>query len=489
MAYKIDFTASKYAGRSRKKTFFRLLLVSALAGAAYGVYDVFTIYNMPTLDMKLAEYESAARPIEEMNAAWDDATRKYKLIVGYYRLLWAANPVGFMSSMASNNPLGGKFQPVDWTLATGGKCTLRYRYHFSPGDKAMQAKEIEGRLVNAVTSTVTVAGGRVDVKGVRIENLLNVEALDITAEFSLPGVKEFTSKEKALADSAKEIAAFRDKVQNTKLVVESGARKESSTVKKIMMEYLSIGKDKPDFPVFNQAIDISGWFARADKFIAANRIPGDDNKRKNHKEAWKKIGDARLPWQRFRDLDNEGLTTETVALDEISDKVRRFKNFLEERQNDYKKKLEPFIGGYDRADIFNKPLIKVDLVDCDAKTNGISRASVNFKDESGVEPAVLAKEDEMFSVTWVRWTLSLGGKDTAAAKDAEEGQKPNAMETLALENVANCAKSIMNHGPGYAIETVKIDFGEDGKVAGAIIGGLLPVKKVEAKKEAAGNVN
>ena len=63
MAYQLDFTASNYVNRSRRKTFLRLLLLAAVGGTAWGVYDVYKTYNETTLNMRLAEYESVARPI------------------------------------------------------------------------------------------------------------------------------------------------------------------------------------------------------------------------------------------------------------------------------------------------------------------------------------------------------------------------------------------------------------------------------------------
>ena len=105
MAYQIDFTASYYNRRRWKKVFLRLLLLAVIGGIVWGVNDVYTTYNQPTLNMKLAEYEGVARPIEEMNAAWDTAAKEYAALVRYYRLIWAANPTNFLTAMASSNAL------------------------------------------------------------------------------------------------------------------------------------------------------------------------------------------------------------------------------------------------------------------------------------------------------------------------------------------------------------------------------------------------
>ena len=177
MAYQIDFTASNYASRARRKIFLRLFLLAAVGGAAYGVYDVYHAYNQPTLNMRLAKYEAVAHPIEEMNAAWDDVAKEFGTMMRYYRLFWAANPTNFLNAMASADAphLIRGFQPESWTLKTGGECTLKYRYKFNPDDKAKQAKRLETNLVHAVTAIVEVATNvPFSVQGVQLENLLNV---------------------------------------------------------------------------------------------------------------------------------------------------------------------------------------------------------------------------------------------------------------------------------------------------------------------------
>ena len=282
MAYQIDFTASNYASRARRKIFLRLLLLAAVGGTAYGVYDVYKTYNLPTLNMRLAEYEAVAHPIEEMNAVWDEVAKEYGAMMRYYRLFWAANPTNFLNAMASADApqLVRGFQPESWTLKTGGGCTLKYRYAFNPGDKAGQAKALETNLVHAVTSVVEVATNvPVSVQGVQLENLLNVDELDITVRFSLPNAREFPAKERALTDCVSEIGAFRKKVQETKLTGGGDAKGMPSTAQGMMMAYLPIGKDKPDFPQVANVIDVAGWLGRANQFIDRNRMPPDPKRR------------------------------------------------------------------------------------------------------------------------------------------------------------------------------------------------------------------
>lgn len=484
MAYQIDFTASNYVNRSRRKAALRLLLLAAVAGAAWSVYDAYTTYNQPTLNMKLAEYEAVARPIEEMNVAWDETAREYGAMLRYYRLVWAANPTNFLAALASADAprLGRGFHPLSWTLTTGGNCRLDYLYVFEPGDKAEQARGLEGKVAHAVTSLVEVVDGKVDVQGVRHENLLGVNELRITARFALPDARSFPAKERTLAGCVDEIAALRKRVQGAKVADGDAAGGTPATAQGIMMAYLSIGKDRPEFPDFTRVLNVAGWFERADAFIAKNRIPGDDAGRRKLRETWNKVGNARFPWQRFRALDNDELVRRTKALGTVSDGVRRFKGFLERRHADCRKKLEPFVEAYRHSDVFNRPFVESDLRDRAAKAAGIARARTAFKDETGVEPAVLAQTDETFTFTWVRWTLSVG-KDVG--RDGERGQDAEAAapeEPLTLAKLAACARRVLELGPGYALDTVKVGFGENGSVSGAVLEGLLPVKKVEAVK-------
>ena len=499
MAYQIDFTASNYVNRSRRKVFLRLLLLAALAGAAWGVYDVYRIYNQPTLNMKLAEYEVVARPIEEMNASWDEAAKEYGAMMRYYRLAWAANPTNFLcaATSAGGHRLGRGFRPVAWTLATGGECRLEYRYDFQPGDdKAKQAKGLEAEIVNSITSIVEVAGGKVAVQGVQLENLLNVERLAVTARFSLPNVKSFPAKERTLSSCVDEIVAMRKRVQETKVPDAGDVKGQAASVRDVLMKYLpksyekKDGKLLPDFPECASVINVSGWMDRADQFISKNGIP-EDAKRRELKEAWSRIGDARLHWKRLRTLDNDEMTLRTKALGTVSDGVKRFKFFLDQRRADTKRKLEPFVEAYDHNDVFNKPFIESDLRDRVAQAVGIVRALVAFKDEPEAKLAMLVKKDEKFTFSWVRWTLSVGNVVRGSGNEERgEGREERGSESpLTPGMIADCVRRVIELGPGYVIDSVKVDFGAGGNVSSAVLEGLLPVKRVESKKEAAGDVN
>ncbi len=504
MAYQIDFTASNYVNRFRRKVFLRLLLLAAVAGAVYGVYYVYKTYNEPTLNMKLAEYEAVARPIEEMNKVWDEAVKEYNAILRYYRLLWAANPTNYLCAMVSTNApsFGPGFHRLDWALKTGGECKLDYIYVFNPGDKAEQARAIETNIVNAVTSVVNVVDGKVEVQGVKTENLLNVNDLRISVRFSLPDVKTFPQKERVLAERVNEIANLRKKVQETQFMKVADAKGDPTTALALMTKpYIEIGKEAKGLPDHRDAIDIMGWLRHADKFIegaVANTektVPDSDVKRRQHlKDVWNRIGEARFPWHRFRVLDNYDLVNSAKEMGEVSDGVRRFKGFLDQRHADCIKKLEPFIEAYDHDDVFNEPFIESDLTNRVAKAAGISRARVMFKDELGVEPAVLVKADEKFTFTWVRWTLVLGsGADQEGGKRNGGDHDAIRQEPLTLEKLVDCTLRVLDLGPGYALDSVRVRFGEGEIVNGAILEGLLPVKKVEdvkkkeSTKEADGN--
>ena len=486
MAYQIDFTATYYNRRKWKKALLRLLLLAVIGGIVWGVNDVYTTYNQPTLNMKLAEYEGVARPIEEMNAAWDAAAKDYAALVRYYRLLWAANPTNFLTAMTSSNALRFRtgLSPRNWTLTTGGECRLDLHFAFDSGDKAEQVKDLEREIAQSITSLVQVAGGKIDVQGVQHENLLNVEALNVAVGFALPNARAFPAKEKTLADCVNEIAAMRKKVQETKFTDGAGAKGAPATAQGIMMAYLAIGRDKPDFPKSADVLNVAGWLDRADRFIAQNKIPGNDLERRQLKASWNEIGEARFPWERFRVLDNEALVNRTKALGSVSDGVKRFKVFLEKRQADNRKKLEPFVEAYDHDDVFNKPLVESDLKDRVAMAAGLPRASVTFKDEAGGEVPVLVKDDEKFSFSWVRWTLSVGA---AMGRDDERTQpqdKTGDETPISLKTLADCVHRALTLGPGYALEKVKVSFAADGGVSGAVLEGLLPVKRVEPVKEA-----
>lgn len=486
MTYQIDFTASNYKLRSWRKWVLRLLLVAAVVALAWGVQYVYKVKNESTLNMKLAEYEAVAQPIEALNVDWDTAAGEFASLVKYYRLLWALNPTNFLAAMASPDAprMRRGLRSQEWVLTTGGECRLGCRYVFDAGDKAEQTKGLEDEIVRAVTSVVQVVDGAVDVRGVQHENLLGVDELNVSVRFALPDVRPFPAKEATLADCVSEIAAMRKKVQETKFADGSDARGVAPTAQAVMMAYFQRGRDKPDFPTMTNVLDVAGWFGRVDQFCRRNNITGDVLEQKRLKDKWNAIGDARWPWDRFRVLDNEELVARTKVLGEIFDGVKRFKVFLEKRKTDNRKKLEPFVEAYEHNDVFNKPLVESDLKDRVAAAAGVSDALVTFKDEVGAEAAELVKEDEKFVFTWVRWTLSVGaakGRDgDRRTADGESGVG----EPVSLQQLTDCARRALTLGPGYVLEKIKVSFAADGSVAGAVLEGLLPVKRVEPLKEA-----
>ena len=495
MAYQIDFTSSNYALRSWRKLILRSFLVSVIVGVAWGVCDVYKTYNQSTLNMKLAEYEAVSRPIEEMNAAWDQAAEEYAALSRYYRLLWASSPTNFLNAMLSADAsrLGSGLIPLRWKLTTGGRCKLDFTYKFMPGDKAEQVKNLETEVANAVTSVVVVVDGKVVVQGVQHENLLNVEELNITVSFSLPDVKTFPSKEGSLSACVNEIALLRKKVHDIKVENAGDIKGASVSASQMMKKYLpenlakKDGKALSDFPDSNKAISVSGWLANADKFIAEHRIPADPG-RNRLRAAWNEIGEARFPWDRYRDLDNDELVACTKELGRISDKVKQYKNFLIHRSDDFKKKLEPLAESYDRKDVFNKPFVESDLKGRVAAAVGVARAETSFRDEKGSDQVTLEMETETFSFSWVRWTMALGEVVGLGADSVMPDKPSRNADAISLAMLADCATHAVELGPGYALDSVNIYFRPDGDVAGAVLEGLLPVKD-RKKKEATGNVD
>ena len=166
-------------------------------------------------------------------------------------------------------------------------------------------------------------------------------------------------------------------------------------------------------------------------------------------------------------------------LESVSDGVKRFKGFLEQRHSDCIKKLEPFVDAYDHKDVYNKPLVESDLVERVAKMAGVLGAHATFKDDPDAKPAVLDKSEERFTFTWVRWTLSTG----KPSKETDAG------DALTLGKVSDVVNRLIALGPGYALDKVRISFDNDGSVAEAVLEGLLPVKRVESIKEDSKNVN
>lgn len=156
---------------------------------------------------------------------------------------------------------------------------------------------------------------------------------------------------------------------------------------------------------------------------------------------------------------------------------------MNKRQLDNRKKLEPFVEAYDRGDVFNRPLVESDLRERVAVEAGIPDASVSFRDEEKAASAILEKDDEKFSFTWVRWVLSAGGGKDREGGDSEAEREETGV-TLTLDRLEDCIERALTLGPGYALDRIRIDFGENGTVSSAVLEGLLPVKKVESIKEA-----
>lgn len=80
----------------------------------------------------------------------------------------------------------------------------------------------------------------------------------------------------------------------------------------------------------------------------------------------------------------------------------------------------------------------------------------------------------------MRWTLSVG---SAQGRDGERVQSQDKVADeapITLKTLADCVHRMLTLGPGYALEKMKVSFAADGNVSGAVLEGLLPVKKVES---------
>ena len=83
----------------------------------------------------------------------------------------------------------------------------------------------------------------------------------------------------------------------------------------------------------------------------------------------------------------------------------------------------------------------------------------------------------------VRWTLSVG---SARGRDGERAQVQDKVENeapITLKTLTDCVHRVLTLGPGYALEKMKVNFATDGNVSGAVLEGLLPVKKVESMEK------
>lgn len=385
----------------------------------------------------------------------------------------------YVSSIIS--AFGPNYRPKSWLLTTGGECKLDYDFVFDSEDKAAQAGRIESNVSNVIVSLVTVVKDKVDVSGVKLENLLGDKKLDIAVKFNLPDAKSFPAKEPMLDKTTKEIIAMRKKVQETRLPEDTKFGTGTYTAKEIMSKYLPKTKDE-DFPVIDDVINVAGWFNKADEFVKKHRFPMSPDSRPSLKERWNRIGAARLPWERFRDLDNEVLASATNRLLEVATASQKYKYFFALRKQDSEKKLRPLIEAYNRSDIFNKPMIEPDLKVRVAEAAGIPSVHVKFDDEPKVGPAILSVEDEVFTFTWVRWNMTLGAGSSRDAERDGASSSASRQNQFTLEKLYDCINRLLNLGPGYVLRSVSVRFNNDGNIAGAELEGLVPVKKVEEKK-------
>ena len=479
MSYRIDFTASNHDLRRLRKICLRILAVSAAAAACWCAYSVYKTYNSPTLDMKLREFESVAHKVEDVNRLWDETHAEWTAMLHYYRLVWADGCARFLEGAAASGAslFGPGYRPVKWTLKTGGRCRLEYRYvfepyryAFEPGGKAEQAASIPTNVVRAVESVVDVSPEGVSVAGVQTENLLNLEGLDISVSFSLAGGKRFPEKDAALAACVKEIEKMRREVQDA--VLPGGeALNAQKTAKDKMMAYLPFVKDREDYPAFTNAIDIAGWFEKADRFAKNNPdISFDSAAQARLKAEWSKVGEARYPWDRFRELDNDLLVARKEAFESIASGIGEFKSALLDKHAECRARLMPLTAAYNHKDVSNENMIETDLAVRVAGESGIADARVEFFDDPGAPRPSLDNGGTRYVFVWVRWRLLLSGEELDAGK------------------IAACAKKLTELGPGYRLDEADIEFDADGKASAAVLTGLMPVKKAEEIKENPRNV-
>ena len=91
----------------------------------------------------------------------------------------------------------------------------------------------------------------------------------------------------------------------------------------------------------------------------------------------------------------------------------------------------------------------------------------------------------------MRWKLVIGDAVGGERGQENENREAGSETPLTLEKLADCTRRVLKQpGPGYVLDSINVNFGEDGSVSGAVLEGLLPVKKKdESMKEATSHVN
>lgn len=314
MAYRIDFTESRYAWRRACVMALLVLVLAVGAALGWGGRHVYLQWERPTLGHNLQMIHELAARIEPLYDHWQECANAFAAVAPFYRLFWSANAVDMLEIIAGRQAsLPPKLTPVRWVLNTGGACELTYTLHLEPRGRREQLDNARDSLVlltRPVEAQVTWPE----------QPLANVQDLKFTVTFSLdqPACATLPAPPPILKRAIERIDVTRKAVHAYPLGGGRGAadvRVVRGELDQIVQQALAGQPERleqwrkrlaaavdPHSFLRNLERELLGHDEHAPPGLVAFR------------EEWHRLASRQLPWRRLKPLDSPNLSGDADAL-------------------------------------------------------------------------------------------------------------------------------------------------------------------------------
>ena len=449
MAYQIDFSAANYRRRWVGLACVIVAVFGALGSAIWGGYEVYRIWNLPTLQQQLGAYQMLADRVDASYRHLREVSERYESMSPYLRLYWAESAEDVLSLLSENvDRHPDAVRPLRWQIETGAHVTMEYVFQVAGFRRQAQVESVRAAMLSLLDQE-DESGALQQPEDLRVtipeQDLARVSDIPLTMQFSLDPVPY-----QQLPGAGAALSRVIETLQNRRQAVhEVTLGKEGSPTARIvraaMAEVVQAAfRDHPDHEIWRarsqSIISPSVFFQEVERSLReeGRSIPAILSE---VKQQWEAIADRRWPWRRHRDLDDGTLTQEIAKLQSIVEAGMPSPSVFAELDSRLKHIEGTLSGGYSIARIFHEGDLhqEIDVV--------LSRhwdGSSAFDVERGT-----LRNGLMLAP----WSVRLEREGASGARSGRSTSKP-----LGLKHAVALTEALRSLQVGLVVDTIETQF-------------------------------
>jgi len=325
MAYRIDFSAAYYRRRWIGLTCVMVAVLGALGSAVWGGYEVYRIWNLPTLQQQLATYQMLADGVEPSYERLRDISELYEGMAPYLGLCWGENAedlLVFLHGHVGRHP--DNVRPLLWRLHSGGGGSLSYEFQIEGFRRQAQVESVR-EVMQTLLDQEDETGARLPRANVQVKmpsvDLARAESIPLSLEFPLRAVphQQLPAAGATLDRLVQTMKSRRQRIHATVLGQERGptVRIVSAALMEIVVSAFANHPDQDMWRARAQAVISPSVFFREVERALGQEVRAIPALLTETKKQWEAIANRRWPWHRNRELDDAMLAQEIDQLKNV----------------------------------------------------------------------------------------------------------------------------------------------------------------------------